>query len=130
MTNFKMFLEKLEKLTLKEQKEVIAKIFGLGLVFLYSVDLEEEKIVFKVYDGRYYQFNFCFDNIINNKFLEIIVKERIVLCDIYLKNFYERNDNFTLFIKFLIYDDISYLDSFFSGWCLYSFSNSFKLIGR
>ena len=87
MTNFKMFLEKLEKLTLKEQKEVIAKIFGLGLVFLYSVDLEEEKIVFKVYDGRYYQFNFCFDN-------------------------------------------ISYLDSFFSGWCLYSFSNSFKLIGR
>lgn len=113
MEGYKLFLERLEKLTLKKQKEVIAKIFGLEIVYLYSVELDdEEKIVFRVYDGRYYQFKFHFDNIINNKFLEIIVKERIVLCDIYLKNFYRRDDNFTKFINILLEEDISYFDDF------------------
>ena len=131
MDGYNLFLEKLEKLDLKKQKEVIAKIFNLEIVYLYSVETDGDgNIIFKIYDGRYYQFKFNFSIIKNNKFLDIVVKERIVLCDIYLKNFFRRDDNFSKFVRVLLEWDISYLDSFFNGWWLYSLSSSLIFIGR
>ena len=115
MDGYNLFLEKLEKLDLQKQKDVIARIFNLEIVYLYSVEVDEVgDIIFKIYDGRYYQFKFSFLIIKNNKFLDIVVKERIILCDIYIKNFFIRDDNFSKFVSVLV-GNTSYLDSFFNG---------------
>jgi len=87
---------------------------------IYSFSKIEEKIIFKLYDGNiYYQFVFIFSNIDGDKKLNIIIKERIVICYIFVENLkFEieteiiNGNNFYKFLKILKDGDISYFSSF------------------
>lgn len=122
MEKYKLFFERLEEFSLNNKLEILKSIFGINILF-YSLIEFKDSISFKCYDGAtYYQFNFIFlfDNC--EDYFNIIVKNRIILCDIFVNNFVleedleiVKNDNFSKFLKFLIYSDWNYLDSFFNG---------------
>lgn len=113
MKGYNLFIEKFNRLSEREQNKLLTRIFGVS-VFLFDINDYNEKIIVKLYDKKkFYQFvfNFCSSDIC----LDIIIKDRIVLCNIFIFNpvFGEGiivNNDFCKFINILKNVDISYFD--------------------
>lgn len=128
MIGYKLFLERLEKLGVSDRRKILESVFCLR-VLVYNFYEGNEMIVFKIYDGyRYYQFNFIF-SVNSSDLLKIKIEDRIVVCDFFveslilkMKYVVAKENKFYQFLKILSDCDLNYIDSFFKGWLLNSFS--------
>lgn len=113
MRGYKLFVEKMEKLTVEERNRIIKKIFGFEEVILYSLDKEDGDIVFRVYNGKKYnKIRIIFTVTEVKNFSEIKLTDISIECDVFLQNFVDDGSNFSKFVKILLEGDISYFDSF------------------
>ena len=113
MVGYNLFLEKMDKLSLEERKTVIKKIFSFNEVKIYTVEIEEGNIVFRVYDGeKYSKITIVFGDVETKKFMKFKFGDISVNCDIFLQNFKDDGEIFSSFVKILLEGDISYFDSF------------------
>ena len=118
MEGYFLFLDKLNKLTLKERCEIIGKILEIK-VKVFDLNINEGKIFIKVYDGeKYYQFCFVRE-VFCEEYINISIKDRILVCRIFVDNLFgdllnEKNfkKDFYSFLKIIVDGDISYFDSF------------------
>ena len=116
MEDYGLFVERLERLDVKEQNRVIGSIFNLSNVKLYTLSLEGDgEIAFRVFDGkRYYKFTFVFCAIGEN-FIKLDVRLEAVNCIIYVNSYMDigdevrDNSNFFTLVKFFKDGNISYL---------------------
>ena len=113
MLNFDLFEEKINRLSYEKQKKVISNIFGINVIF-FDLENFENSFWIKFFDGySYYRFiiyNLCD----NDDCLEIEIKERIVLCDVYIdnilkSNMFDKNSKFYKFLRFLKFNDVNFL---------------------
>lgn len=118
MEGYFLFLDKLNKLTLKERYKIIGKILEIK-VKVFDLSINEGKIFIKVYDGeKYYQFCFI-RGVFCEEYINISIKDRILVCRIFVDNLFgdllnEKNfkKGFYSFLKIIVDGDISYFDSF------------------
>jgi len=99
---YNFFMSKFNLLSEGKQIEILEKIFGLNNVSFFDTYVRDRRIVFRIYNGKYYQFKFSFDEVLDKKFYEVVVDRRIVSCEIYVKNFVDKGDYFSKFIKILL----------------------------
>lgn len=115
MEGYILFLEKFNNLNYNTKLKVISNIFNRH-VLVFNILKFENNVYIKFYDGNiYFQFCFLFDNNKDANNLKIEIKDRIVLCNIYVMNtsldcFLE--GNFYNFIQILRSGDINLFDSF------------------
>ena len=86
MEGYKLFVDKMNKLSVEERNKIIKRIFGFKKVILYSLDEEDGDVVFRIYNGiRYYRIKFIFEIKDKNGFLEIRDTSISLYCDIFIK---------------------------------------------
>ena len=54
MEGYKLFVGKLDELTINERNKIIKQIFGFEKVIFYFLIEEEGNIIFRIYDGKRY----------------------------------------------------------------------------
>ena len=101
---YEFFMRRLYLLSEGEQIDILEKIFLINNISMYDTYVRDRRIVFRIYNGKYYQFKFSFDEVFDKKFYEVSVDKRIVSCEIYVKNFVDKGDFFSNFIKILLGD--------------------------
>lgn len=113
MDGYEKFEKRLLNLELEIQNKVISNIFN-KTILLFLMFKSNNRVYFKLYDGyTYFQYCFCFECNVN--YIEISIKERIVVCNIYIfddKIFDILDDNLNKFIKLLIDNKFIYFDDF------------------
>lgn len=108
-----VFLEKFDKLDYCKKIKVISNIFNINIL-IFNVEIIKNNFYIKFYDGFVY-YQFCFNFNIDVENVKIEIGDRIVLCNLYIKNtnidyIYEKK--FYDFLKLLRNSDISLFDSF------------------
>ena len=113
MEGYKLFVGKLDELTINERNKIIKQIFGFEKVIFYFLIEEEGNIIFRIYDGkRYIKIRIVFLDQGTQNFFEFRLTDVSLICDVFIKNFVDDDSNFSKFVKILLEGNISYFDSF------------------
>ena len=104
MIYYNSVLEEIQRIDIAIVRKILENIFGIK-VLIYSINQVDKKIVFNIYDGyKYYRFVFFLENTDNNKEIDIEVMDRIIICNIFLKNLdYTKNNINNKSIKFYVF---------------------------
>lgn len=115
MLGTKLFLKNINDLDFEAQCNLLKKILKID-VLVFEVNLINDNICIKVYDGYvYYQFVFISSNY-DDKYLNINVSDRIIVCHIFVNNINENSKFFDIefvqFINFLLNGDEKIFNNF------------------